>query len=427
MKLTVLDVQDFMRVKTAHLDLAGRSYIPICGDNEAGKSSLINGLWWLLGGRDFPHDQVVREGADRARVFGNLGEIIVEKVQCRGGEPRLEVRSPDGSAVYLRPQKLLDDLLSKIAFDPQAFALAKSEDQAAMIRPLVGIDWTDLDKQRLDFFTARSEAAREVKRLEGVLSALVEAPEGTPDAEVSVAALLEEQKTRMRAQDERTRRGRALTQSVQKVQAADEGVRLAHEALEAAERRYAEAAKVQQAALEAYQLLPEPDVQAITDAIGKADQTNQAVRQKRTRQETVASLEVKRDQVSRLAAGLEAIVAEKRRQVAAATFPLEGLGFSEDGLLTYGGLPFTQAADSAKLRVGVALGIALSPKFPVLLIRQGSLLDTHNLEMIRDMVEAADAQVLLEIVGAHVEDGFWIEDGEVVTITPAGDGGEVPK
>ena len=411
MKIVALEVQDFMRVKMARLDLAGKNFVPICGENAVGKSSLLNGFWWLIGGRDFPHGTVVREGADRARVRGELGDIIVEKVQVAGEEARLVVTTPEG-AKYPRPQKVLDELISKIAFDPQAFAMAKPDEQAAMVQQLIGIDWSALDEQRAGIFEGRTQVNREVRRLEGVLSSMAEVE--APDEEVSVAALLEEQKVRMQTEAERQRRDRAVDEAVKAVTEAEHAVKVAHEALEAAQREQARAVKAQTQALEAFQAIPDPDVQAVTSEIAQADAVNARVRQKRARRETGAALETQRLDASRLTDRILAIDAQKRDQASAAKFPIEGLGFADDGTLTYQGVPFSQAADSAKLRTGVALGIALSPKLPVLLIRQGSLLDTANLEMIRDMVEAADAQVLVEIVGHQVEGGFWIEDGEIV-------------
>ena len=66
-----------------------------------------------------------------------------------------------------------------------------------------------------------------------------------------------------------------------------------------------------------------------------------------------------------------------------------------------------------KLRVSVAMGLAMNPKLNVLLIRDGSLLDADNLEMVARMAEVADAQVWIERVGDGAECQVIIENGKI--------------
>ena len=61
----------------------------------------------------------------------------------------------------------------------------------------------------------------------------------------------------------------------------------------------------------------------------------------------------------------------------------------------------------------MAIGLALNPKLPVLLIRDGSLLDEDHLEMLAKMAEDADAQVWIERVGDKDKTAVVIEDGAV--------------
>jgi len=59
------------------------------------------------------------------------------------------------------------------------------------------------------------------------------------------------------------------------------------------------------------------------------------------------------------------------------------------------------------------IGLAANPKLRVLLIRDGSLLDSENLEVVRKMAEEADAQIWLEKVSEGADCSVIIEDGEV--------------
>ena len=72
-----------------------------------------------------------------------------------------------------------------------------------------------------------------------------------------------------------------------------------------------------------------------------------------------------------------------------------------------------QASSAEQTRVAVAIGLALNPELPVVLIRDGSLLDDDSLAEVAKQAAAAGAQVWLERVGKGVECSVIIEDGEV--------------
>ena len=110
---------------------------------------------------------------------------------------------------------------------------------------------------------------------------------------------------------------------------------------------------------------------------------------------------------------MEARDAEKRAAVAAAKFPVEGLGFG-DGIVMLNGVPFDQASAAETLKVSVAIGMAANPKLRVILIRDGSLLDEDSRAQISAMAKESDYQLWIEVAGRGEATGFVIEDGQVV-------------
>ncbi|HYE85079.1 MAG TPA: hypothetical protein VEA16_01900, partial [Vicinamibacterales bacterium] len=107
--------------------------------------------------------------------------------------------------------------------------------------------------------------------------------------------------------------------------------------------------------------------------------------------------------------------ARKRSALSAATFPVPGLAFSDDGL-TFDGLPFEQASYAQQLRVAVAMGLAVNPKLKVLLIKHGNALDSSSLQLLAQLAEEHGAQVWLERV-AESADGVsvYIEEGRITS------------
>jgi len=78
------------------------------------------------------------------------------------------------------------------------------------------------------------------------------------------------------------------------------------------------------------------------------------------------------------------------------------------------GVPFSQASSAEQLRVSVAMGLAMNPTLRVVLIRDGSLLDSASMQLIAEEAAKNKAQVWVERVS---EDGAGctvvIEDGMV--------------
>jgi hypothetical protein len=101
--------------------------------------------------------------------------------------------------------------------------------------------------------------------------------------------------------------------------------------------------------------------------------------------------------------------------------PVPGLSFNESELL-YNDIPLSQASDGEKLMIGLGISMALNPKLRVLRIKDGSLLDESNRQIIREQLKDKDYQLWFESVSSDKSVGIFIEDGGVVAID-----GEVPK
>jgi hypothetical protein len=158
--------------------------------------------------------------------------------------------------------------------------------------------------------------------------------------------------------------------------------------------------------------LVDPDLDSFQEKLNNIDTTNQAVRAARDYKTTKAKMNELEAQSSDLTAQMQAIDDEKDKMLKEATLPIDGLGFDEIGV-TFKGIPFKQCSSAERLRVSVAMAMALNPNLRVIRITDASLLDDDSMAMIEKMSDEKDFQVWYEVVDSSGTLGVYIEDGEV--------------
>ena len=106
------------------------------------------------------------------------------------------------------------------------------------------------------------------------------------------------------------------------------------------------------------------------------------------------------------------ITSDKSEIVKNAKMPIEGLSFDDEGVL-FKSIPFSQLSAAEQLRVSISMAMVMNPKLRVIRIMDGSLLDTENMEIIKNMAKDNDFQVWIEKVDESGKIGIYIEDGEI--------------
>jgi hypothetical protein len=181
-------------------------------------------------------------------------------------------------------------------------------------------------------------------------------------------------------------------------------------------------AAVEQAAVqrEIVESLQDVDVAPLNEALGSVESVNRGVRQNKHHAELEQQAIDLVNKADYLTDRINDIDAQKESLLKAAKFPVDGLSFGADGVLL-NGLPLEQACTADRIRLSVAMGLALNPKLRVMLIREGSLLfnDETGLKLIAEMAQAADAQVWVERVSLGEECSVIIEDGNVAELVEA--------
>ena len=396
-KIIRLQSTNYKRLKAVEItpDKDGNLVI-VAGKNGQGKSSVLDSITAALGGVNAKTTpKPIRDGEDRAEIVLETEDLVVTRRFTPSGST-LKVTSPDG-ATYPKAQARLDDLLGKLSLDPLAFTQLSDRDQLATLLDLVELpfDPAELDAQRKAVFERRTEVNRQVKDAEARVKGFTVTEKVEP---VSVADLL----TEYRAE-----------QAVAEKQEAD--LRRADEVAEQIgelEQRLAELRATRDELANTISGHRDLHLDRIQGQIDNAEQINAQAREFKAYDEARDRLEGAQHDAEKLTFELARIDKTKAEGLAAARFPIPGLGF-EDGGVSYQGVPFKQASSAEQLRVSLAMAIALNPSLRVIRIADGSLLDSDNLTLIESMAREHDFQVWIEMVDDSGERGIVIEDGEV--------------
>lgn len=395
---------------------ADGNLVVLSGRNGAGKTSVLDAIAMALGGREQIPAEPIRRGADHAEVVVDLGDLIVRRTFTAAGGGTLTVSNRDG-ARFQSPQTMLDALVGRLSFDPLAFSREDPKRQAETLRQLVGLDTAKLDARRAALYQERTATNRQVDAMRARADAMPKHGDA-PAAPVSVAELSERLQAANRRNKEVEGFRANLKRAAVEVSAQAITVKDLREQLAAAERDLAKSeailAALEASASEFVEVPTAPILQQLRDA----EALNRKVRENEQRAAAEAAHADLRSVSDGLTAQIKDIDAQRAAAIASAKMPVPGLGFDAAGGVTLNGLPLEQASGAERLRVSVAIGLAMNPRLRVLLIRDASLLDRDGMRMVAEMAAEAGAQLWLERVEVGAETTVVIEDGEVVAPDP---------
>ena len=401
MKIIELRAENVKRLKAVHITPDGTVQV-ITGRNGQGKTSVLDAIFLALGGGDAKKTTVmpIRDGEEKASVLVDLGDLKVTRRWTLSGST-LTVENADGSRPK-SPQAVLDELIGRLSFDPLAFTQLRAKDQVDALLAIVDLPFVpeEIDAERAAVYAARTEVNRRVKELRVQLDDAPPVDSATPD-ELVVASDLVERINEATSVNARIGSARTAALNAQR-EVADLEARLETAralAVEAADRLAA--------------LGDEQDITALQEQLTRVEATNNDVRLKQRRRQIQGTLADTVAEAERMDEEIAAIDKRKADGLAAATFPVDGLGFG-DGIVTYQGVPFSQASSAEQIRVSLAMAMAANPTLRVIRILDGSLLDDDNMRVVTEMAVEHDFQVWIERVGTEGSgSAVVIEDGEV--------------
>ena len=421
LKIIRLEAENVKKLKAIEISPDG-STIVISGKNEQGKSSVLDSIWFALGGKNAMKGlkKPIRDGEEKAHVTVDLGDIIVKRNWTSNDKSYLTIENRDGFSMK-SPQAVLDSLIGNLSFDPLAFSHMDDKGQKEMLLDLVDIDLDleEWEKDRDDAYEERTGVNRKVKDLDAQLSGLPEPDKDAPAEEVSASDIMSEIQSAQdvkASNDDKRREYEGLRNNINTLNLTRESIEGQINNLQQELEQIMAKGKADKAILVKMNAevtaLVDPDMKTFQKNLENIEEVNKAIRENQKRVDVQKQLDVAKKESQDLTDELTGMDKDKSDAIEKAEFPIEHLGFDETGV-TYKDIPFGQCSAAERLRVSLSIAMAANPKLRVLRIMDGSLLDSTNMKIIQEMVKEHDYQCWVEIVDESGKMGIYIEDGEI--------------
>ena len=412
--ITALEAENVKRIKAVALTPAPTGLTLVGGNNNQGKTSVLDALAWALGGDRFRPNAAQRDGAVApAHLKVTLSNGVI--VERKGKNSTLTVTDPTGRR---SGQQLLNAFIEPLALDLPRFMEASDKEKADILLRIIGIG-TELHVRDLEIkslYDKRTFTGQLAQQKKHFAEELIYYPEA-PEEPVSASDLIHQQQEILARNGENQRKRNQLVQLTdllerQKKVVADLEFQLSTEK----QRLTTMQADVKIAQTSAENLKDESTAE-LEASIRSIEETNQKVRanlEKARAEDEAAQYASDYDKLS------EAITQKRADRMAllnGADLPLPELSV-EDGALTYKGKHWRDMSGSDQLRVAAAIVRRLNPDCGFVRLDKLEQMDMTTLTEFGRWLEAEHLQAIATRVSTGSECQIIIEDGMVKDAEP---------
>ena len=420
-KIMALEAENVKRIKAVALTPSPTGLTIVGGNNNQGKTSVLDALAWALGGDRFRPDAAQRDGAVApAHLKVRLSNGVV--VERKGKNSTLTVTDPTGRR---SGQQLLNAFIEPLALDLPRFMEASDKEKADILLRIIGIG-TELHTRDLEIkalYDKRNFTGQLAAQKKHFAEELISYPDA-PEEPVSASDLIRQQQEILARNGENQRKRNQLDKLIDEknqlnftLRDLDEKIEDLKEEYEQTQAKFTDLEKqIFQARKSAAQLQDESTAE-LEASIRDIEETNRKVR---------ANLEKSRaeDEAARYASDydkLTEVITRKRADRMAllngADLPLPELSV-EDGALTYKGKHWRDMSGSDQLRVAAAIVRRLNPDCGFVLLDKLEQMDMTTLQEFSAWLEAEHLQAIATRVSTGSECQIIIEDGMVKDAEP---------
>lgn len=415
-KINKLEIENVKRVKAVTIEPTSNGLTILGGNNNQGKTSVLDAIAWALGGNKYKPSKPARDGSmnpPTLRLKLSNG-LIVER---KGKNSDLKVTDPSGQKAG---QQLLDSFVEELALNLPKFIESSAKDKANTLLQIIGVGdklW-ELDRKEERLYNERRTIGQIADQKKKYAAEQPQYPEA-PNELVSIADLIHEQQEILARNGENAKKRQNRENIVNSLHLSEARLKQLKEQLAQEEATHESLMSDYIAANKSIEDLVDESTDEIESSIANIEEINRKVRANLDKEKAEEDAKEYEKQYNNLSAEIDKVRDERKSLLDNADLPLPGLSV-EDGELVFEGQKWDNMSGSQQLRVATAIVRKLKPECGFVLLDKLEQMDIPTLTEFGKWLESEGLQAIATRVSSGEECQIIIEDGYVVsdTVTP---------
>lgn len=415
-KINKLEIENVKRVKAVSIEPTAQGLTILGGNNNQGKTSVLDAIAWALGGNKYKPSKPARDGSmnpPTLRVELSNG-LIVER---KGKNSDLKVTDPSGNKAG---QQLLDSFVEELAINLPKFIESSAKDKANTLLQIIGVGeklW-ELDRKEEKLYSERRAIGQIAYQKKKFADEQPQYPEA-PNELVSISDLIYEQQEILARNGENARKRQNRENIVNEMHLSEARLEQLKEQLAQEEATHEKLMGDYIEANKSVEDLEDESTEEIENSIANIEEINRKVRANLDKEKAEEEAKQYKSQYDNLSAEIQKVRDERTSLLDNADLPLPGLSV-EDGELVFEGQKWDNMSGSQQLRVSTAIVRKLKPECGFVLLDKLEQMDIPTLTEFGKWLESEGLQAIATRVSSGEECQIIIEDGYVVsdTVTP---------
>lgn len=415
-KINKLEIENVKRVKAVTIEPTSNGLTILGGNNNQGKTSVLDAIAWALGGNKYKPSKPTRDGSmnpPTLRLELSNG-LIVER---KGKNSDLKVTDPSGQKAG---QQLLDSFVEELALNLPKFIESSAKDKANTLLQIIGVGeklW-ELDRKEEQLYNERRTIGQIADQKKKFADEQPQYPEA-PNELVSIADLIHEQQEILARNGENARKRQNRENIVNSLHLSEARLKQLKEQLAQEEATHEKLMGDYVEANKSIEDLEDESTDEIENSIANIEEINRKVRANLDKEKAEEDAKQYKSQYEKLSVEIQKVRDERTSLLDSADLPLSGLSV-EDGELVFEGQKWDNMSGSQQLRVSTAIVRKLKPECGFVLLDKLEQMDIPTLTEFGKWLESEGLQAIATRVSSGEECQIIIEDGYVVsdTVTP---------
>ena len=408
-KINALELENVKRIRAVALSPSSSGLTVIGGDNNQGKTSVLDTIAWALGGDRYKPTNATRDGSaipPRIKLTLSNG-LIVERT---GKNSVLKVTDPNGRK---SGQQLLNTFIEELALNLPKFMEASDRDKANTLLQIIGVGdrLAQLERKETDIYNRRRVVGQEADRKKKYAAEMPHYPDAPKDP-VSAMELIQRQQAILAANGENQRKRQMADRLDRECHDMATEISRQEALLQEMKDRYELMVSDMKTAKKSAEDLYDESTAQIEADLMNIEAINIKVRANYDREKAEQEAQQYQQQYEDMTAELEDTRQAKADLLNGAQLPLPGLSV-ENGALTYMGKQWDGMSGSDQLKVATAIVRALNPQCGFVLIDKLEQMDLKTMQEFGSWLQSENLQAIATRVSRGSECTIIIEDGQI--------------